>query len=461
MPTDGKNVVDDYYEQAALAKGLVPGSPAYIETYDPDIDNTTLAMPKIGNFSKALGTGRPAYMKMAKAFEMAAAPVGQFNPTPEPASGAYEDERNKRGETDQSKDGKGKKGGVLGNGKSEGGTSTQRSMALLSIPPNYAPQSFGLFGGNNTVQFGGAGTAPFGEGWERSKAKKPAPHLNGRNWMLETAKITNEYNYAINAVRKEYNAWHKITLGNKPRTIAWAAARPQQQAASDESEEEDEVDDEELEGVWPISGDEEEYETMEEYRKREGIKAEGDEEGSATVDEVEHEESEPDDRRRGRSPSPSRLPAASIKNEDNDTPMKVDGNESERETGERPKKLRRRRSPLRGAYDAHTMAPYIRVDTQPTVSYGWERVDSLPAIDHLTDEAAVRKAARLGVSRVRLCCRSARGASIPEADRCCCPVPPSSDRYRGVRSCPERSRVALSKIHTFCGRLSDVVYECI
>merc|ERR1712093_693350 len=109
------------------------------------------------------------------------------------------------------------------------------------------------------------------------KARKPAPHLNGRNWMLETGRIIN-----------------------------------------DTEDSEEEMDDEEREGIWPLSGDEEEYETLAEYRKREGIKGEGDDdEAGATED---GEEPEPDDRRRGRSPSPSRIPASAsaVKSEDKD-----------------------------------------------------------------------------------------------------------------------------------------------
>ncbi|BGO94906.1 hypothetical protein NBRC10512_006169 [Rhodotorula toruloides] len=43
---DGKYVVDDYYEDKAIAAGHKPGEPAFLEAYDPDKDTGTLATSK-------------------------------------------------------------------------------------------------------------------------------------------------------------------------------------------------------------------------------------------------------------------------------------------------------------------------------------------------------------------------------------------------------------------------------
>lgn len=348
---DGKNVTDDYYEAAALAKGLVPGSPAYTESYDPEIDNTTLAMPKVGGFAAKRGPGRPAYMKIAEAFEMAGAtpamtPDGPTKMFPLPSSKPAKDAGAESSDEDDGKGGRRKKKGWRFR------KDKQSPYNLLQIPKSYNATVFGTVGGQATPQFGGNGQAPFAEHWEKSKARKPAPHMNGYNWMAEYAKITRDKNRAYLHLAKSYSAHHSITLG---KTL-------------------DREVEEERAGMWELSGSEGEYESLQDYKKREKIVS-GD------------EGDEPDDRKRGRSPAATEaVPARAIKAEaGEESMMSIDGADTG-EAGSAPaKKRRRRRSPIRGFYDEHTRLPQIRSETQPTalLSYDWQGVS--PKI-HLHDD---------------------------------------------------------------------------
>ena len=382
--TDGKNVTDDYYEAAALAKGKIAGSPAYNETYDPEIDNTTLAMPKVGNFSKKLGTSRPAYMKIAKAFEFAQAPLGSAPPeNTDERDRQIERERLRRQKEEEEEEAADAAAGIK-----------KSAFRLLKIPAasGYRAIEFGLVNGASGAQFGGNGAPPFGEQWEKSKARKPAPFLNGYNWMLEFAKAASKNNSAILGVRREYNAYHAMTLGN----TATAQERLEEQ-----------------EGMWDLSGDEEEYETVAEYNKREGL-------------EEKVEEGEEDDRHRGITPEPSASalgrPAKannSVKAEAKDDDagaMAVDGQPTKRgavnstvhpdDSSDSPKKkLRRKRSPIRGFYESHTKQPQVRLDTQPTQVLEYEKLDLVPHLgfsgqpdmtNHGKELDMLRKAAALG-----------------------------------------------------------------
>ena len=394
--TDGKQVIDDYYEAAAIAKGGIAGAPAYIESYEPDIDNTTLAMPKVGNFAAPRGVGRPAYMKMARAFEFASAPAGSTSELEDGAAPKeYKIVREVPSDVSSSSEDDGRGGRRRKKGK---GRKARSALHFLAIPQTYNPVLFGTIGGAAGPQFGGSGMAPFGEQWERSKARKPAPHLNGRNWMYEFSKVVCESNRAIKGVAREYSAYHKITLG----------------ASLDRDIEE------EGEGIWELSGDEEEYETVEDFKKREGL-----------FSEDEQETDELDDRKRGRTPSPSRVSVQAgatskhIKAEeiDNEGAMEVDqpgatinGTYGEQHKASFPafKKFRRGRSPLRGYHEQHTRIPQIRSDTQSTEIVSYERIDLHPHLDILVDEKQVREderqslrarvrevAATQGVSRMR------------------------------------------------------------
>jgi hypothetical protein len=295
-------------------------------------------MPKVGGFAAKRGPGRPAYMKIAEAFEMAGAtpamtPDAQAKfPVPKPA-------KDGGAESSDEDDGKGgrrkKKGWRFRKDK-------QSPYHLLQIPKAYNATVFGTVGGQATPQFGGNGQAPFGEQWEKSKARKPAPHMNGYNWMSEYAKITRERNRAYLHLAKSYSAHHTITLG---KTV------------------EGEVE-EERAGMWELSGSEGEYESLQEYKKREKIES-GD------------EGDEPDDRKRGRSPVAADTAKSTIKAETGDeSAMSVDLVKGGEAGTEPAKKRRRRRSPIRGFYDEHTRLPQIRTETQPTtlLSYDWQGV---------------------------------------------------------------------------------------
>ena len=380
-------MTDDYYEAAALARGKIAGSPAYNEVYDPDIDNTTLAMPKVGNFSKKLSNGRPAYMKIAKAFEFAQAPLGSAPPeNTEERDRQLERERLRKQKEEEEEEAADAAAGI-----------TKSAFRALKIPAvsGYRAIEFGLVNGVSAAQFGGNGVPPFGEQWEKSKARKPAPFLNGYNWMLEFAKAASKNNSAILGVRREYNAYHAMTLGN----TATLQGRLEEQ-----------------EGVWELSGDEDEYETVAEYKKREGLEEQVDE------DEI-------DDRQRGNTPEPSasafgRPDKAEkpIKAEVDDEAMALDENERDNkrtinntthpDESEKPKKKkRRRRSPIRGFYESHTKQPQVRLDTQPTQVLEYEKLDLVPhvgfsaseadASEHTKELELLRKAAALGgVSRI-------------------------------------------------------------
>ncbi len=222
---DGRYVTDDYYEAAALAKGKIAGTPAFNEVYDPDIDNTTLAMPKVGNFSKKMAAGRPAYMKIARAIEFASTPLGSAPPDfPDEREKAAEKERLRRQKEEEEEEAADAAAGIK--------KSAFRSLKLPAVA-GYRAIDFGLVNGGPGVQFGGTGMPPFGDQWEKSKARKPAPFMNGYNWMLEYAKITSKTNSAILGVRREYNAYHSMTLGN----AVTAQGRVEEQ-----------------EGVWDLSG---------------------------------------------------------------------------------------------------------------------------------------------------------------------------------------------------------------
>lgn len=351
--------------------------------YDPDIDNTTLAMPKVGNFSKKLAAGRPAYMKIAKAFEFAQAPLGSAAPEAnEERDRQLERERLRRQKEEEEEEAADAAAGIK--------KSAFRSLKIPAVA-GYRAIEFGLINGAAGVQFGGIGAPPFGEQWEKSKARKPAPFLNGYNWMLEYAKITSKTNSAILGVRREYNAYHSMTLGNTA-------------TLQDRTEEQ--------EGIWDLSGDEGEYETMAEYNKREGL-------------EEQVGEDELDDRQRGTTPEPStsalgrpeKPKTIKTEQEEDDTSgMVVDGQESKPAVNDnnstvhpdevRPpkKRMRRRRSPIRGFYESHTKQPQVRLDTQPTQVIENEKLDLVPHIqlsgqgaadvqpDHL---AMLKKAAAL------------------------------------------------------------------
>ena len=393
MTAEGKNVTDDYYEAAAIAKGLEPGSPAYVESYHPDIDNTTLAMPKIGNFAKPLGQGRPAYMKMARAMEFAQAPLGSA-----PPDGSDERERQleKERQRRQKEEDEEEAAFLAAGGK-------RSAFAALRIPTTalYKGAEFGLVQGAALPQFGGNGMAPFGDAWEKSKARKPAPFLNGINWMLEFAKATSKNNTAILGVRKEYNAYHRMTLGND-------ATRQERE--------------EEQGGVWELSGDENEYETMEEYRTREGLlekldKAETDDRGrgrtpDALLDEVKKggDEMEVDVTEVKPDVKADNLPRGATAANSSSHPDSKDGEEPDAPP---KKKQRRRRSPVRGFYENHTRQPQIRLDTQPTRVVEYEKLDFSPHfVDaHAGDVDAVdleKAAALAGVSPLSLCIGSRR-----------------------------------------------------
>lgn len=113
-----------------------------------------------------------------------------------------------------------------------------------------------------------------------------------------------------------------------------------------------------------MSGSEGEYESLQEYKKREKIVS-GD------------EGDEPDDRKRGRSPAATEPAPRTIKAEAGEESMVSIDAADKGETGPEPaKKRRRRRSPIRGFYDEHTRLPQIRLETQPTalLSYDWQGV---------------------------------------------------------------------------------------
>lgn len=258
--------------------------------------------------------------------------------------------------------------------------------SLLGLPAGYSPAQFGLvpaqggagIGLGPGIQFGSNGQAPFNEQWEKSKARKPAPHMNGRNWMWFWAKAVIETNKAVMSVRKEYSAYHRITLGANS-----AAALEEEDA-----------------GVWPVSESEDEYETLDEYYARQGVPSANSKAKSL----------ESDDRRRGRTPDPS--PLALPTPLDPNVKAEADGDAAETSAMHADgthKKKRRRRSPLRGFYDQHTRAPIVRTDSQPLGVLSCERVAGLPEIS--LDVASITQKAPDAVTISKLA--AVRGVSRP------------------------------------------------
>lgn len=340
-------------------------------------------MPKVGSFAKSKSEGRPAYMRMEKAFEMLhrGMPVHDRDDIGTPDVDNYasyeerERERNKKRkeeEGDSTED-------EFGNRRRT--KKRPSAFTTLALPPTYRPTDYGLVTHPSYqslvagAQFGGNGQPPFGEQWERSKARKPAPFLNGFNWMYEFARFTSkETNRAIMGIRKEFNAYHRITLG-----VPELSLTPQQV-------------DEEQEGIWDISDEEhaDEYESLDQFRFREGL------DDAPVVG----PDGEVDDRKRGRSPSPRLRNGASeprVKGEEETGDMEMDDTKETKPKGSiQNTKLRRRRrrSPLRGFYDAHTRLPQLKLDTQPGEVLKWEQVALEPSISeppmdpHLANEAA-------------------------------------------------------------------------
>jgi hypothetical protein len=346
-------------------------------------------MPKIGSFAKSKAEGRPAYMRMEKAFELLHRGMpaqDRDDGTPEVDNYASYEER----ERERNKKRKEEEGD-----SSENDSSTPKkpkkkrpsAFTTLALPPTYRPQDFGLVthpAYQSLVagaQFGGNGQPPFGEQWERSKARKPAPFLNGFNWMYEFARFTSrDTNRAIMGIRKEFNAYHRITLG-----IPEVSLTP------------DQIEDEQ-EGVWDVSDEEheDEYETIDQYRFREGLDAAP----------VVGPDGEIDDRKRGRTPSPRLRDGV-------ETKIKPEGDmdmDEVLEQGEAhangvstlgKKRRRRRRSPLRGYYDSHTRTPQIKLDTQPSEVIKQEQVSLVPELHVETVSTRLAaEAARHGIASV-------------------------------------------------------------
>ena len=319
-------------------------------------------------------------MKMARAFEYASAPLGD---TPESEEGALPLKNKIVRETSLHNSSSSEDDGKGGRRKKKGkGKKARSALHLLAIPPSYNPILFGTVGGAAGPQFGGNGMAPFGEQWERSKARKPAPHLNGRNWMYEFSKVVGETNRAIRGVAREYSAYHKISLG----------------AILDRDVEE------EQQGVWELSGDEEEYETLEQFNRREGLGSE---------DETDFDEI--DDRRRGRTPSPAKETPLGVVSDEYVKDEEVDGHDAmhldsctdsmesglNKRIAKMPpaKRHRRRRSPLRGFYEPHTGMPYIRKDGQSKKVIHYEKIDMYPALDVRVNESDVLKDKEMSLLR--------------------------------------------------------------
>lgn len=364
-------------------------------------------MPKIGSFAKSKAEGRPAYMRMEKAFELLHRGMPhqeREEDTPDVDNYATYEER----ERERNKKRKEEEGGSSEDEFGNRIVKKKRPSAFttLALPQSYRPQDFGLITHPSYqslvagAQFGGNGQPPFGESWERSKARKPAPFLNGFNWMFEFARFTTrETNRAIMDIRKEWNGYHNITFGV-----------PEHSLTSKEVEEEQE-------GVWDVSDEdqEHEYETLDQFRHREGLDA-----ATATGP-----DGEIDDRKRGRSPSPSHLATTNgtdVKTKA-DSSMAEDREASEEEdskvTGQSLSngklrsvpnhrlRRRRRRSPLRGYYDSHTRIPQIKLDTQPTQVLQWEQLDLLPRFGGPTGDhdRVLIEASRKGVATVEFAMR--------------------------------------------------------
>lgn len=393
MHADGRYVTDDYYEAAALAKGYKRDQPAYNEVYDPERDNTTLAMPKVGSFAKSKAEGRPAYMRMDKAFELLHRGMPfqeRDDATPEVDNYASYEER----ERERNKKRKEEEGD---SSEDDSGSKRRKKKRLsafttLALPLTYQPKEFGLVTHPSYQslvagpQWGGNGQPPFGESWERSKARKPAPFLNGFNWMYEFARFTSkETNRAIMGIRREFNAYHRITLG-----VPELSLTPEQV-------------EEEQEGVWDISDPEheDEYESIDQFRFREGLDAAP----------VVGPDGEVDDRKRGRSVSPGLQESADvrIKPEDgdgagmdtNDADADSKGTQANGIQARMQKRRRRRRSPLRGFYDTHTRTPQIKLDTQPAEIRKWEQTALEPRFEaDLHNPKLAKEAARKGIASV-------------------------------------------------------------
>lgn len=326
-------------------------------------------------------------MRMEKAFELLhrGMPIqDRDDGTPEVDNYASHEER----ERERNKKRKEEEGG---SSEDEYGHRTRKkkrpsAFTTLALPATYRPQDFGLVTHPSYqslvagAQFGGTGQPPFGEQWERSKARKPAPFLNGFNWMYEFARFTSkETNKAIMGIRKEFNAYHRITLG-----VPGLSLTP------------DQVD-EEQEGVWDISDEEhaDEYETLDQFRYREGL------DDAPVVG----PDGEIDDRKRGRSPSPRLRDAVQpqVKGEEEGGEMQSDDVKDKESwaLGRDQQRRRRRRSPLRGFYDSHTRLPQIKLDTQPAEVLKKEQVALEPIFEAaLADSHLAHEAARKGIASV-------------------------------------------------------------
>lgn len=345
-------------------------------------------MPKIGSFAKSKSEGRPAYMRMEKAFELLhrGMPVQERDDaTPEVDNYASyierERERNKKRKEEEG----GSSEDEYGNKKRQ--KKRPSAFTTLALPATYRPQDFGLVTHPSYqslvagIQFGGNGQPPFGEQWERSKARKPAPFLNGFNWMYEFARFTSrETNRAILGIRKEFNAYHRITLG-----VPGVSLTPEQV-------------DEEQEGVWDISDDEhaDDYESLDQFRHREGLDQAP----------IVGPDGEIDDRKRGRSVSPRLRDGLEAKVKGEEGTAGMDTNESkaahpEDSSPHKQRRRRRRRSPLRGFYDAHTRLPQIKLDTQPSEVLKYEQVALEPRFEAaLIDSRIAHQAALKGIATV-------------------------------------------------------------
>lgn len=215
LSTDGRHVLDDYYEDQALAEGKKPGESAYIETYDPEVDTGTLAAPK------AMGLGTPSG-------QPGGGGSGTSTPFGRTGSGFF------GGSLGGGGGGGGAGGGGTGMGTPGGGGgnlggATPAGTYHQYHQPSLLRSSFLPIGASTQTVFGGHGLPPFGRQWDpASKKAKPAAHLNTLNWMGEWAKAVVGFNRGLREIRERGS--NVVKLGG---------------GAEDEDEEEVEVEVEE------------------------------------------------------------------------------------------------------------------------------------------------------------------------------------------------------------------------
>ena len=170
----GKRIVDDYYEQAAIAAGQTPDEPAIVEIYDPEVDTGTLAIAK-----------RPEHRRTKTGFGGDAPRTRTYN-------------------------------------------KSSAKTILASLPPST--------GGPRDSRYGGSGAPPF-RIWD-NKSRRPGPGLDHENWVHMYARAVGQANREIQGWREGHPTAVGINDSVADQLAAMEAddvAREAEEAANEEA----------------------------------------------------------------------------------------------------------------------------------------------------------------------------------------------------------------------------------